>query len=225
MIAREFQIVMGLKPPIDMDLPVKELEAEIQRSLKLIILDDDMFTIPVRKDARKYFGVKLLSNDHYAINDKGMPITEPTYNFTDDKEEETIPDNTTIPDEEEYIDEVIEEPIEEDDQEQDPDLIPDKRFASGYKGNKKPKPKIEPLSAVTVKEIPSSKGGTRLQRFLLGRRIDEQNREQHSIGGRQGGESLPFSNDPGPIQETTDRQYRDDNAPNAGNPFDRDYKD
>jgi len=72
--------------------------------------------------------------------------------------------------------------------------------------------------------IPSGRG-SKLNRFKLGRAIRQQQDEQHGIGGSQGGASLPFSQDPGPIQERTDRQYRDDNAPNAGNPFDRNYKD
>lgn len=70
-------------------------------------------------------------------------------------------------------------------------------------------PEQEPKQTIPVR-VPDpketiTKSGSRVPRFKLSRRIEEQNRERASIGGGMGGSSIPFSRDePG---EMFDREY------------------
>jgi len=105
----------------------------------------------------------------------------------------------------------------------------DKRFKRTTKPlQQEIKAEQEPQETIPVPaaiEIPGGRG-SRLSRHLIGRKVYDRQDEQHGIGGSQGGgASLPYSNDPDPIQETTDREYRPDNAPAQDDPFKRDYKD
>jgi len=98
------------------------------------------------------------------------------------------------------------------------DIIPTEEKKS-FKRSKPPlkqeiKAEEEPDNTIPVPaaiEIPGGRG-SRLSRHLIGRKVYEKQDEQRGIGGRQGGESLPYSNDPKPTEQggTFERTYKDD---------------
>lgn len=198
-IAREFQIVLRIEPAIDMELPVLELRHVLIKVLTLVIPDEDYFTVPVVKAVKKYFHIQLLTNGYYAIMDDGAPIIQPVHTAKLEESEDIVlpEENSTIADTEQ----------EEQEEQTDPDLIPDKRFRTGYKGNKEPKAKSEPRKIVPdVVEIPSS--GSKVPRYKLGRKIQRQRDERNALGGSLGGGTIPFSGDePGGM---FDREYLDE---------------
>lgn len=200
-IAREFQIVLRIEPAIDMELPVLELRHVLIKVLTLVIPDEDYFTVPVVKAVKKYFHIQLLTNGYYAIMDDGAPIIQPVHTAKLEESEDIVlpEENSTIADTEQ----------EEQEEQTDPDLIPDKRFRTGYKGNKEPKVKPEPYEPISIQPVTIPGGRSKVPRYLLGKRIQEQRDERNALGGALGGGSIPFCGDE-PDGEMFPREYEDE---------------